>query len=446
MTPHIPTIKIFNKNAFKEKTRKKIMERPILLLCVDRDNDLYEKAKISAPVIGRAKNVEAATKLAIADPEEPDANAIFCAVKMYDEIKKDGKAVEIVTLAGDKSLGYVADREISRQLDKIIEELHPVSCIFVSDGLADEEIIPIIKSRIRIDSTKIIFIKQAKELEKTYFVLIEKLRDPHYAKIILGVPASILLLLSLSSYLGFGWEPVGFLIGLYALLKILGVESFFVSVLKDFKLSLERTSWIGYIAGFSIILIALLISYQSYIAAMQYGFSGEKVAAYVVRNSVIVFFVGFLLIIIGKSMDALTEKRKFVITRYSLYAIALLLAIVVLKVGADWVLNISLEQAAELGIEFEPVSFGQFFLVLLGALAAAYLSNEAVKHMRIDMLAKMRLEGKEVVNERGSYIGKIVGVNAAENTIIIQTMFEKKFALPFNAIFSVGDNVIVKSE
>lgn len=422
------------------------MQRPILILCVDRDNDLYEKARVNGPVLGRQRNLDAATKLAIADPEEPDANAIFCAVKIYDELKKEGKAVEVVTVSGDKSLGYAADRELSKQLDKAIGELRPTGCIFVSDGMADEEIIPIVKSRIKIDSTKIIFIKQAKELEKTYFVLIEKLRDPHYARIVLGIPALVIILLSIFSYLDLGWEPVGFLLGFYLLLRVSGLESLIVGVLKDFRFSLERTSWVGYIAGFSVILIAVIVSYQSFFDAKAHILSGEKTVAYMIRSTVMILLVGLLLVIISKSMDALAEKRKYMITRYSFYAIAWILAVLVLKVGSDWVLNLSAEEAIEFGIEFEAVSFGQFLFVLVGALAAGYLGNLALKYMRIDMLTNMKLEGKEVIDERGGYVGKIVGVNGADNTFIIQTMFEKRFALPFNSVSSVGESVMVKSD
>ncbi|HID72329.1 TPA: DUF373 family protein, partial [Candidatus Micrarchaeota archaeon] len=164
------------------------MERPILVLCIDRDNDLYEKAKVSGPLIGRKKNLDGALKLAIADPEDPDSNAIFYSIKVFEQMKKDGHEVEVVTLTGDKNMGFKADKEISSQLDKIVRELNPVSCVLISDGASDEEIIPIIKSRLKIDSTKIVFIKQAKELEKTYFVLIEKLKDPYYARTVVGIP------------------------------------------------------------------------------------------------------------------------------------------------------------------------------------------------------------------------------------------------------------------
>jgi len=45
------------------------MVKPILVLCIDRDNDLYEKTKIhGASDRGGEENLKAATKLALADP------------------------------------------------------------------------------------------------------------------------------------------------------------------------------------------------------------------------------------------------------------------------------------------------------------------------------------------------------------------------------------------
>src|SRR5271157_882097 len=168
------------------------MKRPILVVCIDRDNDLFEKAKVSGPLIGREKNLEGALALSLADPEDPDSNAIYYAIKIYDQMRGSGETAEIATLTGDKNLGFQADKEISAQLDRIISEMSPTSCVLVSDGASDEEILPIIKSRLKVDSTKIVFIKQAKELEKTYFVLLEKLRDPNYAKVVLGIPGLLI--------------------------------------------------------------------------------------------------------------------------------------------------------------------------------------------------------------------------------------------------------------
>ncbi len=412
------------------------MQRPLLLLCIDRDNDLYEKAKVSSPVIGREKNIDAATKLALADPEDADANAIFYSVKMYDKFKKEGKNVEVVTIAGHKNLGYDADREISKQLDKIVRETNATSAVLISDGMSDEEIIPIIKSRITIESTKIVIVKQAKELEKTYFVLIEKLRDPHYARILLGIPALFILLLSAASYFGFGWQPVGIIVGIYLILKGFGISEQIWKVMKDFRFSIEKTSWISYIGGFALLVIAVIIAYQTHNDASKLGFAGEKHIAYIIRSTVVLILVSVLLIITGKSIDALAEKQKFAITKYSLYAIAATLAVLVLKVGSEWVLNY-----------FQPyVSFGDFLVTLVGAVVIGYISTRIIKDIRAETLANMKLEGKEVINEYGNYVGKVVGVNDTDGTLVIQTLFDKRFFLPFKSVSGVGENIIVKGE
>jgi len=50
-----------------------------LVIAVDRDDDLGRKTGIQSPVIGRRANIEAAVKLALADPEESDVNTMFLA-------------------------------------------------------------------------------------------------------------------------------------------------------------------------------------------------------------------------------------------------------------------------------------------------------------------------------------------------------------------------------
>jgi putative membrane protein len=411
------------------------MKRPVLVICIDRDNDLYEKAKVSGPLVGRAKNLDGATKLALADPEDADSNAIFYAIKVYEQMKKDAHEVEIVTLTGNKSLGYASDKEISAQLDKIVRELNPVSCVLVSDGASDEEIIPIISSRIKIDSTKIVFIKQAKELEKTYFVLLEKLRDPHYTKIFIGIPALLILLFSLASQFGMGWQPVGIVIGAFLILKGFGLTEYISRILKDFAFSVERMSWIAYICGYALLLVAALIGYQTLYAGLALDLSSEKLIAYVLGSVAWIVLISVLVVVIGKSADALSEKRKFAIPKYSLYMVGAILSVTVLKVGSDWVLNLKPPY----------VSFGDFLFTLVAALILGYVSTRVISSIKRDILVKMRLDGKEAVSEHGTYLGKIVGVDAKAGNLIIQTIFEKKYVMSFSAVSAIGENVVLKT-
>ncbi|MBS7636956.1 DUF373 family protein [Candidatus Bathyarchaeota archaeon] len=64
-------------------------QKRILILCVDRDGDLTAKAEIKTPLIGRNNNLNAAVSLALKDPEEPDANAMFEAIRVYDHLLTD---------------------------------------------------------------------------------------------------------------------------------------------------------------------------------------------------------------------------------------------------------------------------------------------------------------------------------------------------------------------
>src|SRR5271169_5692123 len=97
-------------------------EDRILVLAVDIDNDLYQKTKISGPLLGKVQNLNGATQLALADPEDSDANTMFQAVKLYDELIDEGFLANVATITGAEGEGYHADMEISRQLELVLEQ------------------------------------------------------------------------------------------------------------------------------------------------------------------------------------------------------------------------------------------------------------------------------------------------------------------------------------
>jgi putative membrane protein len=113
-----------------------------LILCIDNDNDIGTKASVQTPVIGKEANVEAATRLALQDPEEADANAIFAAVKMLNTLQSnDSQAMyEVATVCGSENGGVEADRKIIRELNNVLDRFPARGVIFVSDGYSDQEI------------------------------------------------------------------------------------------------------------------------------------------------------------------------------------------------------------------------------------------------------------------------------------------------------------------
>ena len=406
-----------------------------LVLCIDRDNDLYEKAKISGPVVGREANLSAATKLALADPTETDSNTIFRAINIYDSISAETDA-QIVTLTGSASLGYQADKEIAAQLERVLSEFPTDSCIFVSDGASDEQIMPIIRSRLKIDSVEIVVMKQAKELEKTYFVILEKLKEPHYARLVFGIPALLLLLFALGRYLGLGLESIAALLAIYLGARAFGIEERVFRAASAFRFSVDKISSIVYLFFFIMVLISAWAASQRYAEAVAAGMSEVKTTALLVKTLANLLSISFMILLAGKMIDILNEKeqRKIELPKYGLYAITTIIVWFVLSTASDWVLNTAPPY----------VSFSDFIIAILASMLMGFAGIFAMKAIKTDIVSKMKLENKELFSENGAYLGKIMGIDPRESMIMYRSPLGQKLSLSLEEVSSVGERVMAK--
>jgi putative membrane protein len=179
------------KGASKEATYSKI-----LVLCIDRDDDIGSKGGIETPIVGRDACINAGTRLALEDPEDADSNAIFGAVKRYEELVSKGYTAEVAVVAGKFNRGVEADEKISLEVKSILEKYRADSAVIVSDGEDDETILPVIQSRIPVISVQRVIIRHSRSVEYSYAVLGRYLRmlvyDSQYSKFFLGVPGILL--------------------------------------------------------------------------------------------------------------------------------------------------------------------------------------------------------------------------------------------------------------
>ena len=210
------------------KDAKKKPER-ILVLCVDRDDDLGVKAGIKTPVLGRKENINAATSLALRDPEEADANAIFEAVRIYDHLKEGAKEgeYEIATIAGSELGGVGADRQLVSELTEVLNIFPASDVILVTDGYTDEAVLPLIESRVPVTSVRRIIIKHSKSVEETVALFTRYLKtlmeNPRYSRILLGLPGILLIVLGILALLQWlAYAGIAFLIVLGAFLFVKG--------------------------------------------------------------------------------------------------------------------------------------------------------------------------------------------------------------------------------
>ena len=190
----------------------------LLVICVDRDNDIGEKAGIITPVIGRDACINAAQRLALEDPEDADSNSMFAAIKTYEDLISKGYQVEVVIVAGIKERGVQADEKILMEIKKILEVFSANGAVIVSDGEDDESVIPVIQNVLPVVSVQRVVMKVSRSVEYSYAVFGKYLKmlayDSKYSKFFLGVPGILLLIGGIATIFGYTAEIFAVLVSI----------------------------------------------------------------------------------------------------------------------------------------------------------------------------------------------------------------------------------------
>jgi len=190
----------------------------LLVICVDRDDDVGKKAGITTPVIGRDACIEAAQRLALEDPEDADSNAIFSAIKTYEDLVSKGYKAQVVTVAGVEKRGVQGDEKIAAEIKLVLKKFSADGAVIVSDGEDDEMVIPIIQNIIPVVSVQRVVMKVSRTIEHSYAVFGKFLKmvvyDPKYSKFFLGVPGILLLIGGIGVVTGYTAEIFAVLVSI----------------------------------------------------------------------------------------------------------------------------------------------------------------------------------------------------------------------------------------
>jgi putative membrane protein len=249
----------------------------ILVLCIDRDDDIGSKGGVKTPIMGRDRCADAGLRLAIEDPEDPDANAIFGAVNAYEKLLSKGYETEVALVAGKVNRGIEADEKIGSEVNRVLARYHADAAVIISDGEDDEAVVPIIQTMIPVISVQRIIIKHSRSVEYSYAVLGRYIKmlvyDPRYSKFFLGVPGALLVVSGFATVLGLTREALALV------MSILGGAFIIRAFDIDKSLgSLGRPTPTGFIRIFSVFAGLLII-----IVSIVNGFSSIPSEALVSR-------------------------------------------------------------------------------------------------------------------------------------------------------------------
>ena len=326
--------KLMSPGAFERETVSETTSK-MLIICVDRDNDVGLKTGIETPIVGKNACLEAATKLALADPEEADANTIFAAVKEYEELLSKGQECEVVTVGGLFERGVLGDKKIRGEVARILGDYPASEAVIVSDGIEGEELTPVISTLVPVISIRKVVIKHSKSVEESYQVLGRYLRmivfDPRYAKYYLGLPGLILVGVAIAYYFVKDVAPL-ILIGLIGI--IFAIRGFNVD--REIE-SIKDLSAAGYMKLFVVITSVLIViagiilgiipffqpSSQAYQAVQipipvlgnPYFPDVPKILGYFIQNSQLVVWGGLAVYVLGAIFFNLIRPTKLHVLR-----------------------------------------------------------------------------------------------------------------------------------
>ena len=165
-----------------------------LVLCVDRADDIGRTVGVSMPVDGWDAVRSLVTEVGLADPEDSTVNCLLEALRVTRDLRSDDEDAIVAVVSGSGDSAVNADRSVAAQVDDLLARYAPDSAIIVTDSADDERLVPIVESRLPVDSVDRVVVRQARDIESTYYLLKQFLADEELRSTVL-VPLGIGLLL-----------------------------------------------------------------------------------------------------------------------------------------------------------------------------------------------------------------------------------------------------------
>ena len=165
-----------------------------LVICVDRSGTIGRTTNVPMPVAGWEAVRSLVTDVGLADPEDASVNCLLEALRVARDLRDGREEAVVAVISGESDSPIGADRSIAAQLSDLVDRYDPSSAIVVVDSAEDERVLPIIESRVPVDSVDRVVVRQAHDIESTYYLLKQFLADEQLRSTVL-VPIGVALLL-----------------------------------------------------------------------------------------------------------------------------------------------------------------------------------------------------------------------------------------------------------
>ena len=165
-----------------------------LVICIDRSGAIGRATNVPMPVAGWEAVRSLVTDAGLRDPEDASVNCLLESLRVARDLRDEREEAVVAVVSAESDTAVGADRSIAAQLDDLVDRYDPRAAIVVVDSAEDEQVLPIVESRIPVDSVDRVVVRQARDIESTYYLLKQFLADEQLRSTIL-VPFGVALLL-----------------------------------------------------------------------------------------------------------------------------------------------------------------------------------------------------------------------------------------------------------
>jgi len=276
------------------------------------------------------------------------------------------------------------------------------------------------------------------------------LRDPHFARLVFGLPGIVLAIYGIINLLNIQQLSLNLIVGLvgiYLILKGFGIEDNIVRAFSYFKetTSIERASFPLYIASFFVLLLGLWAGSDNiefvWASVPEWALIEGTQAAIVSMAAFTLGFIGlFTLAIIlffaGRIGDMYYKKEFHRIRKYARSIISMIAFFVLIDQAARFTLFWT--AAIEAGPSFADlmVTVGASFMItVVGFLVVKYIyiTKYVIKRIEKGMMIR-GIDGKE--------IGKVSEINYKKRLFKYEKK-NKKYSLSFGKVVVIREGIII---
>lgn len=229
-----------------------------LVVCLYRGRPLSDE---QPPIVGRAAVERLVMTAGTDDPEDSRVNCLLEGLRVSRDLDDD--TIIAVLAAGSESVS--GDRAIAKQVDRLVAEYDPDSAVVVVDSAQDERLVPIIESRVPVDAVDRVVVRQARDIESTYYLLKQFLADEELRKTVLVPIGAVLLvfpmLLAVFDSVTVSIGAIAAVVGVFLLYKGLSIDTLLADLSDGIREALYsgQISLVTYVVAAGLALVGIFV-------------------------------------------------------------------------------------------------------------------------------------------------------------------------------------------